>query len=225
MLAGYNLCMTALLPSRTRWTSFLMLCNALIYGGLLLWAIQAQAQFGSSENAYLWALHSGWKSNAALANGDYWRLLSAIFLHTGWRHLATNLLFLWLFGRLVEPWLGGLGLVTLYVLSGVLGMLASYLFTPDASVGASGAIFGLIGAYTVIMIRHRKDIDSYIIPRLLYITVFLLFQFWLGTRSASIDGWSHLGGFCTGALLAWLWRRQLISSDRRLAQSQSASPQ
>lgn len=182
-----------------RWTLLLLLLNWIIYAAMLALANRLQADFGGAANAYAWLLHSGWKSNVALSNGEYWRLITAVFIHTDLRHLTVNSSFLLLFGVLVEPHIKGAAFAVLYLIAGVMGMLASYVLTPSPSVGASGAVLGLLGAYSVIVLKRQVPSAVW---HLLLIGVFLLFQLGVAIQSATIDGWSHLGGFMTGVILS-----------------------
>jgi rhomboid protease GluP len=147
-------------------------------------------------------LRLGSKNNSAIANGEYWRLLTCIFLHVGFAHLAFNSLALYAFGRDLEKIYGAGRFILIYLGAGVLGSLASYVFSPKDSVGASGAIFGLVGLALVFGFRYRRVIPPQfksrfgtgVLPVLLYNIIF-------GLGSASrIDNFAHLGGLAGGIL-------------------------
>src|SRR5262245_57817063 len=103
---------------------------------------------GATNPATLLAF--GMKSNAQIDSGEYWRLITPIFIHIGLLHLMFNSYALWIVGPQVEKLYGGARFLILYMATGVAGVLGSYWQHPnDPSAGASGAIFGLFGALLV----------------------------------------------------------------------------
>ncbi|MFR9778827.1 rhomboid family intramembrane serine protease [Micromonospora sp. MS34] len=131
-----------------------------------------------------------------IAAGEWYRLITAMFLHYGLVHLLLNMWALWVLGRTLEAVLGPLRFLALYLIAGLGGNVAAYLFSPQNSstVGASTAIFGLFAAIFVIMRRLGRD-TSAILPILV---INLVFTFTV--PGISIAG--HLGGLVTGALMA-----------------------
>jgi membrane associated rhomboid family serine protease len=131
----------------------------------------------------------------AIAAGEWWRLLTAPFLHAGLWHVGLNMFALWVLGSQLEPLLGRWRFVTVYLLSALGGATASYVFSaPTAlSVGASGAVFGLLGAFFVAL--RRLDRDTSGVVALLAVNVALGFVF------PGIDWRAHLGGLLVGALV------------------------
>ncbi len=147
-----------------------------------------------------------------VADGEYYRLVTAMFLHYGVLHLLLNMWALWVLGRSLETALGPLRFAALYLVAGLGGNVAAYCSarrTP-ASAGASTAIFGLFAALFVIMRRLGRD-TSAVIPILV---INLIFTFTV--PSISIAG--HLGGLVTGGALALVLayaprtRRTLVQS-------------
>lgn len=132
---------------------------------------------------------------AAQGNGLY-RLLTAMFLHYGLLHIAFNMWALVYIGPPLEAALGRLRFLLLYLLAGLGGSIATYAFGPpyQASAGASGAIFGLFGAFFVIARHQRRDTRMILV----LIAVNLAFSF----SVPGIDVRAHIGGLVTGALLA-----------------------
>ncbi|MEU6202852.1 rhomboid family intramembrane serine protease [Micromonospora musae] len=130
-----------------------------------------------------------------IAHGEWYRLITAMFLHYGLLHLLLNMWALWVLGRSLEANLGPLRFLGLYLIAGFGGNVAAYLFSSpqDATVGASTAIFGLFAGIFVIMRRLGRD-TSAILPVLV---VNLVFTF--AVPGISIAG--HLGGLVTGALM------------------------
>jgi membrane associated rhomboid family serine protease len=146
-----------------------------MFGGLLRWGMQP----------------------LAIAIDDEWfRLVSSVFLHSGWLHIGFNMYVLFLLGPPLERVLGHGRFTTLFLVSGIGGSIASYAFSPvgTLSVGASGAIFGLMAAWIVVGRRLNRDTSQVVI--LLGINVAL------GFVLSGIDWRAHLGGAATGALVA-----------------------
>jgi membrane associated rhomboid family serine protease len=131
-----------------------------------------------------------------VAAGEYYRLLTSAFLHGGVVHLLLNMYALYLFGPQVEAALGRLRFIVLYVASAVGGSALSYAFASPVqpSLGASGAVFGLLGAYLVINRRLGRDNT----PVLVLLAINLAYGFLV----PNIDWRAHLGGLVTGGLIA-----------------------
>lgn len=139
---------------------------------------------------------------SAVAAGEYWRLLSAIFLHGGFEHLVSNAIALFILGMVCEHAFGRGQFVVLYVLAGLAGSVVSLLSGAGPSVGASGAIFGLQGAAIVLFRRHRDRLlmrDRRIGVVLL---VWAIYSIAAGLVSPYVDNGAHIGGAVSGALLA-----------------------
>lgn len=130
---------------------------------------------------------------AVSLGGEWWRLLTAAFLHGGLLHLGFNMLVLWIVGRPMETILGHVRFVVLYLLSALGGTVASYAFSPfnTLSVGASGAIFGLMAGLLVAGHSIKAEITQ--------IAVLLAINFAIGFLVAGIDWRAHLGGAVVGA--------------------------
>jgi membrane associated rhomboid family serine protease len=131
----------------------------------------------------------------AIAAGEWWRLLTAPFLHAGLWHVGLNMMALWVLGGTLEPMLGRWRFVAVYLLSGLGGATASYLFSDPRvlSVGASGAVFGLLGAILVALRRLNRDTSG--------VVVLLLVNVALGFAFPGIDWRAHLGGLVVGAVV------------------------
>jgi rhomboid protease GluP len=157
---------------------------------------------GSTNGPTLMAF--GVKSNAEIANGQWWRFVTPIFLHIGLLHILFNSYALWVVGPQVEKLYGGARFVIIYVLTGVAGVAASYFYHPEnESAGASGAIFGLFGVLLVFGIRHRHDIPPFF-KRAVGTGVLpvILINLVIGFSIPAIDNSAHIGGLLAGAALA-----------------------
>ena len=141
----------------------------------------------------------------AVAAGEYWRLLSATFLHGSFDHLVGNAVALFILGMLCEHAFGRRQFVVLYVASAVGGSLLSLLWNPGPSVGASGAIFGLQGA-AIALFRRQRDRLLVRDRRIgVVLIVWAIYTVLGGLTSAYIDNGAHIGGLATG----WLVGRRL----------------
>lgn len=132
---------------------------------------------------------------AAVATGEWWRLLTAPFLHAGLWHVGLNMLALWVLGGLLEPLLGRGRLLGVYLVSALAGSVASYAFSSPVtlSVGASGAVFGLLGATLVALRRLNRDVSG--------VVVLLLINLGIGFVVPNIDWRAHLGGLLAGMVV------------------------
>ena len=134
----------------------------------------------------------------AVANGEWWRLITSAFLHASLLHVAFNMGALAAFGTHVEAAMGKVRFLALYLLSALGGSALSYLFGPInvSSVGASGAIFGVFAAYFVIARRVGADTGP--------IAILLVLNLVVSFADANVIDWrAHVGGMITGAAAAW----------------------
>ncbi|NJL96825.1 rhomboid family intramembrane serine protease [Candidatus Gracilibacteria bacterium] len=174
--------------------------TAIIALNSLIFALPFVINFSESGggNSFLYFLSLGWKSNPDIADGEYYRLLTASFLHGGVFHLLVNMYSLWQVGPIVLRLFNPLGFSLVYLGSGVAGNLFSYWFNVRPSVGASGAIMGLLGSLVAVGLRTGNfGIISSVFLNLVIIALY-------GLSTDVIDNWGHLGGFVGGVLVAFL---------------------
>lgn len=145
----------------------------------------------------------GEKENLAIAHGEYWRLFTAMFLHGGIIHLFFNMYALLSLGSLAEAYLGHLRYSAVYFLAGLFGSFASYAMSLHPSVGASGAIAGVIGALLVYFLYYRENFGVRGRSMLQQIVFVIVINAFFGLSSTGIDNWGHLGGLVGGAAVAW----------------------
>lgn len=138
---------------------------------------------------------AGAVSRGTMAAGDYWTLLSSGFLHVNLFHLLSNLLALWILGTMLEPMLGRVRFALVYFVSLLCGSLGVLVFSADPSVGASGAVFGLMGAAIVVM--RNRGLNPMESGLGLWLGLNLLITFTI--PRISIGG--HIGGLIGGALV------------------------
>jgi rhomboid protease GluP len=167
-----------------------------------------------------------WGASSAgnvLIEGQWWRIVTAMFLHVGILHLATNMWCLWNLGLLAEPLMGSWGVLAVYILTGAAGNLLStfanwlqYNSTNafPAGAGASGAVFGIAGALIVLLKSNRLPVPPAELKKLrrsvIYfaaINLFIGFSISIGTavwgKGLNIDNYAHIGGCACGLLFAW----------------------
>ncbi|MEP7060238.1 MAG: rhomboid family intramembrane serine protease [Actinomycetota bacterium] len=135
--------------------------------------------------------------------GEYWRLLTSMFLHEGIIHIGLNMYGLWLFGRVLEDELGSMKTLAVYLVSGLAGGAFSYAFGSIAGgVGASGAIYGLLGAFVAYNYR-RRDMRFYR-ARLQAVMPWVFLNLFLSFRISFIDWRAHVGGMAAGAIALYI---------------------
>ena len=148
----------------------------------------------------------GAKYNSAILAGQYWRLITPIFLHANILHIGLNMLNFLLLGLIVERIFGHLRFVLIYLLAGVISILASFVYAPqEISVGASGAIFGLVGAYSAFMLLHRQAFRYHGITALGWLILVIGINLGLGFVIPNVDNYAHVGGLLSGCLLGWFF--------------------
>ncbi|MEI2617895.1 MAG: rhomboid family intramembrane serine protease [Thermomicrobiales bacterium] len=161
--------------------------------------------------------------------------LTSMFIHGGWLHLLGNMLFLWVFGDNVEDNMGHARFAVFYLLSGIGAVALQMLIDPSSAqpmIGASGAISGVLAAYLVLFPRGRIRVLIWLgffvtiisLPALIVIGFWIALQFISGlasvgpdtTQTGGIAYFAHIGGFLTGLVAVFFFRRQ---PRRRLARS------
>lgn len=151
-----------------------------------------------------------------LERGEYYRLITSMFLHGGVDHLFSNMLVLVALGEMMEDYYGHIRYGILYLAAGVGGGCASiwyayYSGNMHGSVGASGAIFGLIGAVLFLVIVNRGFFSNISITRILFAIGYSIYA---GVRSANVDNAAHVGGMIAGFVIAGILELT-IRKDRR----------
>ncbi len=154
-------------------------------------------------------------------------LFTSMFLHGGWLHIIGNMLYLWIFGDNVEDRMGHIKFFIFYILCGLTASLAHILADPRSAVpslGASGAIAGVLGAYITLYPKARVlvlvpifiFITTIEIPAFLFLGIWIVQNFISGVASLSVKTaqtggtawWAHIGGFAVGAILVWLFAKR-----------------
>jgi membrane associated rhomboid family serine protease len=169
--------------------------------------------------------HAAWARWAGLSIDDYWPFLTHMFLHGGWLHFIGNMWTLWIFGDNVEDRMGPVRFLIFYLLCGLAASLLHYftnLYSTLPTVGASGAIAGVMGAY-FLLYPHARIIMLvpiffyplfFEMPAVLYLGFWFFGQVLSGVVSVAgpeqvggIAWWAHIGGFVAGAVLLGVFVR------------------
>ena len=179
---------------RPRWTLVLLGINGLV------WLVMT-VMGGSTSTRVL--ILFGAKVDPLIAAGQYWRLLTACFLHIGLVHLAVNSYSLYSIGSHVESRYGYGRFTVLYLLAGIAGNVLSYAASDSLSAGASGAIFGLLGATISYYVVHRGEFGQRGRRQLTNLVGVAALNLVWGMTMPGIDNLGHIGGLLGGLWLGW----------------------
>jgi rhomboid protease GluP len=172
--------------------------------GIIVLVFLVQSVLSGSTDPNLEVLvFLGAQVNIFVAEGEYWRLVSSMFLHIGLMHLAFNGWALFIFGREVESLYGTLRFAIIYFLSGIAGGLAYYVLGEPAipSAGASGAIFGIVGAEIAYFLRNRRLFGHLSRQRLGNLAAIVAINLFIGFTVRGINNLAHMGGLLAGLVL------------------------
>jgi len=166
---------------------------------VLIFLLQSLSLYLLKED---WPAAFGLKANQLIIAGQFWRLITPVFLHGSIMHLALNMYALFIFGPNLERYYGHGRFAALYLLSGFTGNVISFIFSPAYSLGSSTAIFGLLGAEGVFLYQNRKLFPGMAQRALTQLVVVALLNLVIGLRPG-IDNYGHIGGLVGGTLFAW----------------------
>ena len=172
-------------------TTFLVAVNIAVY-------IFTSVIGGNFLETNIYVLREFGQYNLYVLNGQYWQLLTSIFVHVDIMHITLNMLFLFIFGLRTEEFFKTEEYFTVYMLSGLTGSLLTLFFMSanTLSAGASGAVFGMYGAGLIYM---RKRFGQSIVGALLYSLLFLML-----TTGSGVNVIAHFGGLATGLAIGYL---------------------
>jgi rhomboid protease GluP len=146
----------------------------------------------------------GAKINQYILAGEFWRFITPMFLHASIIHIAFNMYALFILGPGLERFYGHSRFLALYLLGGFAGNVLSFVFSTDASIGASTAIFALVAAQGIFILKNRflfgKNARSLLINTMGIVIINFVFGL---AAQASIDNFGHLGGLLGGLAFAW----------------------
>ena len=165
---------------------------------------------GSSEDVLFMLEHGAMFVPLVLGNHEYYRLITSIFLHFGFAHLMNNMVMLFFLGSILEEEIGSFKYLLLYFVSGVAGNILSAFMDLKTgefviSAGASGAIFGVIGALLIIVAKNHGHLRTLDGRGMVFMVVCSLYH---GFTSTGVDNMAHIGGLLSGILLAFILYRK-----------------
>jgi rhomboid protease GluP len=146
-----------------------------------------------------------------IAQGEWWRLLSATVLHGTVEHIIGNAMSLYILGMASEHAYGTRSMLLIYLASGLAGSLLSAAMSAGPSVGASGAIFGLMGAVMVLFWKHHHELMVRDKRIGVVVAAWALFTIATGLMTPMIDNAAHLGGMFGGMAVAWTMRPKILA--------------
>jgi rhomboid protease GluP len=149
-----------------------------------------------------WLEAYGARINDLIRAGELWRLLTPVLLHASVPHILFNMYALWVFGIGLERNFGHWRFLLLYVLGGFAGNVLSFLLSSGYSVGASTAIFGLVGAEAIFLYQNRKLFGNQFGRAISNVLFVVAVNLLLGL-TPGIDNWGHVGGLIGGLIFAW----------------------
>jgi len=157
-------------------------------------------------------------------SGQWWRLFASTFIHFGLAHIFFNMIVLAQTGRIVERLFGNVRFMALYVFAGLTGSLMSLLLHPASnSAGASGAIFGVLGAFLAYVLRYSDAIPKSIYKKHFRMAaVFIVYNLIYGFTHHGVDNGAHVGGLFGGMLIGWMLARPVQYDPTREAPAMSA---
>jgi rhomboid protease GluP len=207
-------------------TYILLAINIVVFGWMVLHGVSAK----DPTTAQL--IHYGATNAYLILAGQWWRLLTATFVHVGLLHIATNMWCLWNLGLLGEPLLGPAGLVAVYLITGIAGNLLSLCYNVvyhhyvEVGAGASGAVFGIAGILIVLLSNKKLPIPAFELNRLRRSVIqFAVLNLVIGlgtifTNIVRIDNFAHAGGFLSGLALGVPLVPRMTSGRTRYLQRQ-----
>jgi membrane associated rhomboid family serine protease len=208
-LRGFNEQLSSV--GRTPWiTAAIVSANLLVF---LSMALVQRRLWGFDIPFFIqWGANFG----PLTVSGQWWRLLTSVFLHLNWLHLLLNMWAFWNVGRLTERLYGRWTFAFIYLTTGLLASLASITWNPARiSVGASGAIFGVFGALLACLSHHRRHIPASLVKAHWFSTLaFVAFNLISGMQQAGVDNAAHVGGLTAGYALGWILMRPLDPASR-----------
>lgn len=160
--------------------------------------------FGNTLDAQYMAEHGAMYPPYVAENGQYWRLFTSMFMHFGLMHILNNMVMLGAVGRIVEIAMGHVRFLIAYIVAGICGSVLSYvvmLHNNDyaVSAGASGAIFGMVGALVWIVIVNRGFYEGISRQQVIFMVILMIYY---GVSTSGVDNWDHLGGLAGGFIIS-----------------------
>lgn len=187
---------------RNKKNTGITITNIIIFINIVMYIITAYLSWNIWDANTEVLIFLGAKHNELIRKGEFYRLITAMFLHGGILHIGLNMYVLKSIGTLIESTYGKLKFSLIYLVSGITSSLFSFYFSPAVSIGASGAIFGLMGAALIFGIKMRQKIGRDFLRSILQV---ILVNLILGFSISNIDNFGHLGGLVGGLVITSLF--------------------
>lgn len=174
----------------------------LIIINIILWILM---EFRGNSHSSQTLVQFGAKVGPLVWQGEFWRLITPVFLHIGLFHLISNCVIIYILGTILEALIGRWRLLFIYLFSGLVGNLLSLHFSPFLSAGASSGVFGILGALVAYGLLYKQAIPrNFYKVIVIYLLPFILYNFALGIWYSQTDNYAHLGGLLGGILISGL---------------------
>ncbi|MFL2664600.1 MAG: rhomboid family intramembrane serine protease [Dehalococcoidia bacterium] len=188
-------------------------CPATIYiAGINIFVLILNYFFGGT------ILDLGAKSSPHIISGEFWRLLTPVFLHADIFHLVTNLFGILVFGSIVEKKLGTINFIVIYIFSGIFGNILSFYFSPFIGVGSSGSVFGILACLVLYFYMNKNKFGNIGKQYLISIVSIIIISLIFGFISTGIDNAAHLGGMIGGFVISLV----LIPREKKIIQNNNS---
>ncbi|HLO91890.1 MAG TPA: rhomboid family intramembrane serine protease [Lentimicrobium sp.] len=172
----------------------------IIYMNILVFVVMALAGLGFMNFKPIDLFNWGGNFGPAVLSGDWWRLVTSVFLHGGALHLITNMFALMYVGIMLEPLLGKIKFLLVYLITGILASCVSMWWSiENIKVGASGAIFGLYGIFLALLVK-KSFVNALRKQFLISVIIFIGYNLLVGFSNEGIDNAAHIGGLLSGFL-------------------------
>lgn len=148
----------------------------------------------------------GAKVNELISSGEYYRLITAMFLHGGLMHLLLNMYALNALGPFIEKVYGSAKYVIIYFVAGIVSSIFSYMFSEGVSIGASGAIFGLFGSVLIFSLKMKDRVGNGMLKNIVSVIGINIF---IGISMPNIDNLAHLGGLIGGIFISLMFKNKI----------------
>lgn len=183
-------------------TISLIIINVLIFLNL--------EYMGNTESAAFMMQHGAVYPPYIIEQGEYWRFFTATLMHFGFAHLLNNMVMLGAAGHILERAMGKIKYVALYFIAGIGGCVLSYFEMVHrgeyaVAAGASGSIFGIVGALAWILIVHKGKFENLTGRGMV---MMILLSLYYGASTGDVDNWGHIGGFVMGFVISIIFYRR-----------------
>ncbi|MEQ5841244.1 rhomboid family intramembrane serine protease [Paraburkholderia acidicola] len=198
-------------------TPYIWVTWAIIALNVLVYAVMVANGAGFPKTRSSAALAFGSNFGPDTLDGEWWRLITSTFIHFSLTHVAFNMIVLAQVGMIVERLFGNVRFAALYLFAGLTASLVSLYWHPDLnSAGASGPIFGLLGALLAYVIRYRSSMPATIRAQRFRAAILVVaFGLFNGLTNRGIDNAAHVGGLCAGLVMGWLLAQPIDPAEAR----------